>query len=298
MMRLESEESMAERWTIERARKLFEERGCKLLETEYVNNSTLMRYIATCGHEHQITITNFQKGKGDLCRVCRYKHIGEKQMLGREAIIECFEKEGCKVIDPGPGDNSSKVKYIALCGHENSITYAHFVNGGGRVCNKCSRSIKYEYDYVRECFENEDCTLLEAEYINCKTPMRYIAQCGHESTITFDAFLNAKNVPKRCGNCHKITYHEVTEDRNRAIYKKWRESVMEKYGRKCMACGRTDGRIETHHLVPYHADPSKRFDVENAAVLCFACHVQFHKDCGWKDNTPEQFFDWLKGIPR
>ena len=289
---------MAERWSIERASKLFDDRGCKLLETEYINNHTKMRYIATCGHEYWISIDNFRKGKGDLCRACRYKRIGAKQMLGTERIRQYFESEGCKVIDAGNGTNSSPVTYIALCGHENKITYSHFSNGGGRVCNKCSKSIQYEYDYVKECFENEGCELLETEYINCKTPMRYIAQCGHESKITFDAFLNADGTPKRCRNCHKIKHHDVVKDRYKGIYKHWRAAVFEKYNGKCLACGRSDGRMETHHLVPYHADESKRFDVSNGVVLCFACHVQFHKDCGWRDNTPEQFYNWLQGIPR
>lgn len=61
-----------------------------------------------------------------------------------------------------------------------------FVGGAGRVCNKCSKSIQYEYEYVVEAFQNQDCILLEDEYINCKTPMRYIAKCGHESQIKFD----------------------------------------------------------------------------------------------------------------
>lgn len=289
---------MAERWNIERASKEFEARGCKLLETEYVNSKTNMRYIATCGHEHKISITNFMKGKGDLCKRCRYKLIGEKQILGVEHIRAYFEKEGCKVIDAGNGTSTFPVKYIALCGHENEMDYSHFSLGGGRVCGKCSKSIQYEYDYVRECFENEGCELLETEYVNCKTPMRYIAQCGHESTITFDEFLNSSTVTKRCRDCHKIKHHEVVKDRYKGIYKKWRSAVFEKYSGKCLACGRSDGRMETHHLVPYHADPDKRFDVSNGVVLCFACHVKFHKDCGWRDNTPEQFYSWLKGIPR
>jgi hypothetical protein len=46
-------------------------------------------------------------------------------------------------------------------------------------------------------FYNNDCFLLEDEYINWKTPMRFLAQCGHENTITFDAFKNS-NASKKC----------------------------------------------------------------------------------------------------
>ena len=285
------------RWDLQKASELFTERGCKLIETEYVNNKTKMRYIAKCGHEHSISIDNFLKGKGDYCKACRYREIGKKQSLGEEYIMQQFENEGCKVIDCRNGTNSCKIKYIALCGHENEITYAHFSMGGGRICSKCSRSIQYEYDYVRECFENEDCELLETEYINCKTPMRYIAKCGHEATITFDVFLNS-SAPKRCPQCHKITHHEMIDPRNKGEYKHWRKAVYDKYNKTCVSCGRKDGRIEAHHLESFNSDPEKRYNPENGVCLCFSCHIQFHKDCGWKDNTPEQFYEWLKGIPR
>ena len=76
------------------------------------------------------------------------------------------------------------------------------------MCGKCSKSIRYEYEFVAERFENEGCLLLETEYINCKTPMRYIAQCGHESIITFDVFQNS-NAPKRCRNCQKIKHYSI-----------------------------------------------------------------------------------------
>jgi len=212
---------MARRWSLEKAQKLFKDRGCTLLETEYINDSTKMRYIASCGHEHSITLNNFSHGKGDLCEHCRRKRNAQKEGLGDIAIRSAFQKEGCIVLTPYISSTKEKVRYIALCGHENEIDYAHFSHGGGRLCSFCSKSVKYKIDYVREVFEQNDCLLLEDEYINCKTPMRYIAQCGHESMISFDVFLNSKNATKRCKNCHKHTYHDVVIDRNRTASKVW-----------------------------------------------------------------------------
>lgn len=216
-------DNMAKKWTIERAKELFKQRGCELLETEYVNDSTKMRYIASCGHEHSITLNNFSRGKGDLCRACRIKDNARKESLSYEVIRSAFEKEGCKVLSPEIHGERQKIHYIAQCGHENYIDYGHFHTGGGRVCAKCSKSILYKIDYVREAFEQEDCELLEEEYVNCKTPMRYIAKCGHESLIRFDTFLNCDNATKMCRDCHKHTYHEVPIDRNRTASKVWRK---------------------------------------------------------------------------
>lgn len=289
---------MAERWTIERARALFAERGCELLETEYKNDRTKMRYIATCGHEHSISLNNFSHGKGDLCRRCRYEDNGRKESLSDEKMRAVFESAGCKVLSEKIRNTTDPVRYIAQCGHENVTDYAHFNQGGGRICATCSKSISYKIDYVREVFEENGCTLLEDVYVNCKTPMRYIAQCGHESVIRFDAFLNSSGASKRCRNCHKHTYHEIPSDRNRTASKVWRKAVYEKDGWTCVACGKHGGDLNAHHLDAYDTSPEKRFAVENGVTLCPACHTRFHMAYGFGGNTKEQFQEWIKGIPR
>lgn len=289
---------MAPRWNIERARELFASRGCELLETEYINDATHMRYIASCGHEHSITLANFRNGKGDYCRACRYANNGLKRCLGEDFIRTEFESAGFKVLNSGFRKNTDLIRYIAYCGHENTIDYAHFTQGVGRVCSACSHSILYKYDYVKEQFEAEDCELLETEYINCKTPMRYIAQCGHESFVTFDVFLNAPAATKRCPRCHKKTYHDNPSDRNRTAAKNWRKAVYEKGGYNCVACGTHGGLLNAHHLDAYDTNPTERFNVDNGVVLCPACHIKFHQAYGFGGNTKVQFQTWLQGIPR
>lgn len=274
----------------------FEERGCKLLDTEYVNDRTPLRYVAECGHERTSNFNNFRRGKGNLCPTCRWANNGIKKSLGYEVIRSAFESEGCTVLNNDFRRNTDPVRYIALCGHENITDYSHFVGQRtGRVCNTCSKSILYKYDYVKECFEQEDCVLLEEEYKNCKTPMRYIAKCGHESTITFDQFLNADSATKRCRDCHKHTYHEVPVDRNRTASKTWRKAVYARDGYSCRKCGHHGGDLNAHHLGAYDVFPEVRFDVSNGVTLCATCHVMFHSVYGFGGNTPEQFNQWLSG---
>ena len=166
------------------------------------------------------------------------------------------------------------------------------------MCGSCSRSIRYSIDYVREAFEQEGCELLETEYVNCKTPMRYIALCGHESKISFDVFMNAPSASKRCRDCHKHTYHEIPIDRNRTASKVWRKAVYRKDNWTCLACGRNGGDLNAHHLDAYDTSPEKRFDVSNGVTLCPECHIKFHAKYGFGGNTAEQFNEWLQGIPR
>ena len=285
-----------EKFTYDFVKQTFADRGCTLLETEYVNDRVKMRYIAKCGHTRESNFNNFRRGKGDLCPDCRRKEIGQRQRLGKDAIKEAFESAGCKVLNDDFSTNRSPVRYIALCGHENVTDYNHFVGHmSGRVCSKCSKSVLYGIDYVREQFEQRDCVLLENEYVNCKTKMRYIAQCGHESTITFDSLLNKEKAALRCRACHKHTYHENPSDRDRFASKVWRKAVYLRDGYNCRACGSHGGDLNAHHLDAYDTYEGTRFSVDNGVTLCAACHTKFHIAYGFGGNTREQFQEWLEG---
>lgn len=196
----------------EQVKSIFEENGCKLLDSEYKNSKTKMRYIAACGHEHEIALDNFLAGKGRVCKACRYKRQSESLKHSYEYVSGYFENEGCKLLDNVYTDAShTKIRYIARCGHENKVTFNKFVNGVGRICNKCSKSIKYDFDEVFAEFEKRGCTLLEDSYENCKVQMRYIATCGHESTVSFDELKNAKSVTLRCRKCQKINHYDLED---------------------------------------------------------------------------------------
>ena len=282
----------------EEVKNTFEERGCKLLSTEYTNRKDKLKYIATCGHYHEISLNNFLQGKGDLCKACRYKLIAGKESNTDQYMRSVFEDEGCKVITKCIQNSRQQVEYIAQCGHVNSISFSKFQQGGGRICRKCSKSIKYELSYVRELFEQRDCILLADSYKNCKTPMLYIAQCGHASYITLDVFLNCPNAALRCKNCHKHSYHDVVEERNMTAMKEWRKAVYEKDGYECVRCGRHGGKLNAHHIDSYDNYIEERLDVDNGATLCDSCHIAFHKEYGFGNNNREQFEKWLKVIPR
>lgn len=62
---------MPKKLTYEYVEKYFKEEGCKLLETEYKNNSTKMKYICTCGDINEISFDSFKQGC--KCKKCGYK---------------------------------------------------------------------------------------------------------------------------------------------------------------------------------------------------------------------------------
>lgn len=286
---------MAERWTLDRIRTFLKSQGCTLISDKYEGYNTHLRYIATCGHEHTNSLSNLLRGKGLLCKDCRYQSLGSKRARSAESVRQFFASEGCQLLSNSPVNSYTVLTYVARCGHENKIDFNHFYQGGGRICSECSRSVRYKYDYVVEAFEREDCVLLETEYVNCKTPMKYIAQCGHESTISFDVFLNAPSATKRCRACHRHTYHETPSDRNLTAMKNWRKQVYEKDNYNCVSCGKHGGDLNAHHLEAYDVNAGLRFSVENGITLCSPCHTKFHQRYGFGGNTKAQFVEWLQG---
>ena len=199
---------MNKKWDIQTVRKVFEREGCKLVSDRYQNTSTKLLYIASCGHSHEISLENFLTGKGRICKKCRYEKLSKEKTKPFSEVKKLFEENGCQLLSESYDGCYEKLEYIAQCGHKNCISYAKFAAGGGRLCRKCSKSIRYEYDDVFEAFANEGCLLLEPEYINCKQPLKFIAKCGHESFITFDAFLNSSK-SKYCSQCQKISHYTI-----------------------------------------------------------------------------------------
>jgi len=132
-----------------------------------------------------------------------------RKLIYEDVKLE-FEKADCQLISTEYKNSLTKLKYIAQCGHENNLNFNKFKMGGGRVCNICSKSIRYEYDYVYSYFKDNGCLLLEEKYINCKTPMKFIAKCGHEHSLSFDAIKNSDST-SYCPNCQHITHHTTKE---------------------------------------------------------------------------------------
>jgi very-short-patch-repair endonuclease len=56
---------------------------------------------------------------------------------------------------------------------------------------------KLNYKYIANNFKDNQCILLESEYINSHTKMQYICSCGNISYITWDHFRRGE----RCKNC-------------------------------------------------------------------------------------------------
>ena len=72
-------------------------------------------------------------------------------------------------------------------------------------------------------------------------------------------------------------------------HKAWRSLVLER-DKCCQICGRTDGRLNAHHLLPKQYK-ELRYDIDNGMILCW----QHHKAGKFSPHqNPIWFYKWLE----
>ena len=52
--------------------------------------------------------------------------------------------------------------------------------------------------------------------------------------------------------------------------------------------------INAHHLESFKNKIDLRFDVDNGVTLCESCHIKFHAKYTNRNNTKEQFEEFIK----
>ena len=86
--------------------------------------------------------------------------------------------------------------------------------------------------------------------------------------------------------------------RHRTEYKQWRTSVYERDNYTCQCCGSRGGKLNAHHLVPFHLCEELRYDTNNGLTLCEQCHDStkegsFHNIYGTHNNTIDQLREYI-----
>ncbi len=184
------------KYTFKKVEALFKEQSFELLENIYVNVNTKMKYRCSCGNVDYMTLSNLKKGR--KCRKCNKR----KKYRLRE-VKEYFKSKDCELLEEKYINTITKMKYRCSCGNISYITFNNFKNGN--KCILCSRKRigekqKLLYREVYNYFKSQKCELLENEYINNHTKMKYRCSCGN---ISYTIWSNFKK-GKRCSKCGKI----------------------------------------------------------------------------------------------
>lgn len=221
-----------------------------------------------------------------------------------------FEKRGLTLLDTTFKSVDTKMKCIAVCGHEKELSLYNCMADKGLNCRKCSFKVgsskrKFDYGFVKSYFQEQGCELISTEYNGWKDKLVYKARCGHENTINFNKFKNGEQ-GRLCRPCSRPKREEhfrfnpekTDEERilNRDYYAiiEWRINVFKRDNYTCQCCSDDRGNnLNAHHLNGYNWDIENRLNVENGVTLCDDCHTSFHKTFGYGNNTKEQFDNWI-----
>lgn len=115
--------------SIKDVNRYFKEQNCELLESEYTNNKTKMKYKCQCGKIAHTTWINFRKGF--RCKSCAKNKQFDYQFIKKE-----FEKSGCELLEKTYNGALKKMNYRCNCGNIAQTTWAAFSRG--IRCVKCA----------------------------------------------------------------------------------------------------------------------------------------------------------------
>ena len=271
-----------------------EAEGYQLL-SEYVNSKTSLELICPNGHSRRCSYKSFKSGG---CKKC----IDVAKLI--ELTTE-IEELGYTFISP-PTHAKEVVRAYCKNGHIREAKIHNFRIHGCPMCT--DTNVKKDIDFCKSVFTERGFTLLEDEYVNCKTFMRYICTCGQERRTTLDTVLHS--TIDSCKICKGKKFHGelspfwkggVTPEpllmRGRVEYRTWRTAVLTRDEYTCQCCGATD-KLRAHHIIGWASDRSLGYTVTNGITLCNQCHDPahpgaFHNLYGTWNNTREQLEEYL-----
>jgi len=124
----------ANKFSYSQVKHIFEEKGFKLLETNYKNNNEPMRCICICGNETMMRLANVQNGKRCV-ENCKPKILSNKFKTKDNDIKEICEKNGCKLVESWIYKTRTRIKYVCKCGRESEAYLGNFKRYPN--CKKC-----------------------------------------------------------------------------------------------------------------------------------------------------------------
>ncbi|WP_243081405.1 MULTISPECIES: HNH endonuclease [Staphylococcus] len=283
----------------------------EILSNEYVNAKEKMYCeCKNCGHKWFINWSDLKSNRS--CPKCRPNRIRKTKSYTIEHLKRHSKEvnDRIEIIDTKYFNSRTPLK--CRCVNCNRILFKTWDNiKKGTGCKRCSLSkarrptlkeIKIIFEQKNIGVENIKTSKIGDKFIVTWT----CSKCGE--TYKNDMYC-IKN-KKFCLNCFRksqkgvnhprynfsLTISDRLNDRqyNKVLVNKWRSKIFQRDNYTCKVCGSFGKKLNAHHLNGYHWNLEGRYDVNNGITLCESCHKEFHKTYGNRNNTKEQFEDYLK----
>lgn len=124
-----------------------------------------------------------------------------------EEVKKIFENIGYKLLSESYKNTTTHIRIECDKGHISEYyIFKNFLSGSR--CLECSGKKPYTIEQVQKIFDDRECKLLNTEYNNIKSQLKYQCKCGNISSI----FLNDFKVRiYLCDKCSKKPHHYTTE---------------------------------------------------------------------------------------
>jgi len=145
------------KFSIEEARKIFEENGLLLVEKIYKTNNTPMQFICLCGKKSKICLSAVKYGA--RCQECTNKKIAQSNKLSDEELKIRCENKNFKFVKSFIGKHNRRtyIEYICHCGNQTKTGIYNFNKiSNCKLCGikKKSGSSCYRWKSDREDVRN------------------------------------------------------------------------------------------------------------------------------------------------
>lgn len=228
------------------------------------------KICAICGVEKEVSMfTASSRGKNKYhcyCKIC----LNEKYKV--TMICECCGKEF-----------RTKHKTSRFCSFKCSNSqFDKKITYNCDFCGKVSSQTNFEYNR----YKNHYCS------IDCKNNHRGELYSGKNAPMYGKEGLKGDKSPLWNPN---LTNDDREKGRKIEGYNDFIKNVYQRDDYTCQYCNKkSNGDIVAHHLNGYSWDKENRTNVDNGVTLCECCHKKFHNIYGVKNNTKEQFEEWIK----
>ena len=176
---------MPTKYTMKQVQDTFLQKNCLLVSENYQNQLSKLDYIASCGHNTCVVFKDFKNGCGVKCRNCAL------EIPTYEDVVKKFADKGSNVTMTKEEfyekykNNNCKINYIALCGHENEVSYKNFTTlNQGVNCPKCVNQNTGEK--LKELYSNDNKLSSLQQELKCINYIKELTRDYFTSIKSFD----------------------------------------------------------------------------------------------------------------
>ena len=201
-----AEESVS--YTLAEMQDMYASKGFKLIDTEIFGVSYPHNCICICGRPTKKSWASLSKGKA--CKQCQI----DNQKFTLDGARNIFSDYGWELLDTFYIRNDYLHNAKCKCGNITKKRLNDLKRCPG--CRKCGDNYIPTINELKKEFLENNCILLENEYINSHVPMNYICKCGNPSKINLNNWRNGK----RCQICGDVLVYDMSLLSNVYLLKK------------------------------------------------------------------------------